>query len=130
MTTDNAQELGRAIESKQNEITVEGDLAKKIIRIKTTGKVAWVIAGGAIAIGVIAVMKMPVAASTGPTGLIAEGLVLGTTAAGAVSVLGVSATVTAVSIGVGARNKRALDELRNNYTLTIVNDRKIILRHK
>lgn len=130
MTTNNAQELGRAIESNQNEITVEGDLAKKIIRIKATGKVAWVIAGGAVAIGVIAIMNMPVAASTGPTGLIAESVVLGTTAIGAVSILGVSATITAVSIGVGARNKKVLDKLRNNYTMTTVNDSKIILRHK
>lgn len=130
MTTSNAQELGRAIESNQNEITVEGDLAKKIIRIKATGKVAWMIAGGAVVIGIIAVMNMPAAASTGPTGLIAEGVVLSTTAAGAVSILGVSATVTAVSIGVGARDHRALGKLRNNYAMTTINDAKIILRHK
>lgn len=130
MITNNAQELGQAIENNQNEITVEGDLARKVIRIIATGKVAWVIAFGAVAVAIIAILNMPMAAATGPTGLIAEGVVLSTAAIGAVSTLGVSATVAAVSIGVGARNKSVLSKLRNKYTITKINNSKIILKRK
>ena len=130
MITNNAQELGRAIENNQNEIIIEGDLAKKVVRIKATGPVAWVIAFGCVTAAIIAILRMPKAVASGPNGLIAEGVVLGTSAVGAVTILGVPATVAAVSIGVGARNKSALSKLRNNYILTKVKDSKVILRRK
>lgn len=41
--------------------------------------------------------------------------------AGAVSVLGVSATVAAISIGVGARNKNAVNKLRKDYAIEKIN---------
>lgn len=131
MTTGNAQELGKALNRNENEIIVEGDLANKVVKIKATGNVAWLVAGGAIAVAVIAVLTTPAAtATTGPMGLIAESAVLGTAAVGAVGVLGVSTTVAAVSIGVGATSKFVLNKLRKNYSITKINDSKIILRRK
>ena len=53
------KELGEALKNDQDRIEIEGDLAKKVIRIKATGKIAWAIAAGAIAVAVIAVLATP-----------------------------------------------------------------------
>ena len=55
VTTSDEKELARAVKNKVDLIIVEFDLAKKVFRIKATGKVAWAIAIGAI-IAVIAVI--------------------------------------------------------------------------
>ncbi len=133
MKVNNPADLGKAIERGEDTIVVEGDLASRTIRIKATGKIAWVIAGGCIAVSIVAILSMPPTAATGPLagpGFVAESAVIATGGAGAISVLGVSATVAAVSIGVGAKSKNAVNKLRNGYTLTKVNDRKIILKKK
>lgn len=130
MTTDNAAELGKAIERGEDTITIEGDLARKIIRIKGTGKIAWALAGGCIAVAIVAVLSSPAAPVAGPAGLILETTALAAGGAGAIGVLGVSATVTAISIGVGAKSKNAINKLRNNYTLTKINARRIVLKKK
>ena len=129
MTTNNAAELGKAIERKENEITIEGDLAKKVIKIKATGNVAWAIAGGAIVVAIVASLAAPAAvpAGGGPMGMIADSVALGAGGAGAVGVLGVSTTIAAISIGVGARNKNAVNKLRNGYTMEKISNSKIIL---
>ena len=50
------KELADAIKDNEDTITIEGDLAKKTLRIKATGKVAWVIAFEAIGVAVYSVM--------------------------------------------------------------------------
>ncbi len=52
VTAENEQELGEALKNDTDTIVIEGDLAKKVVRIRATGKVAWAIAIGAIAIAV------------------------------------------------------------------------------
>ncbi len=133
MRANNAAEVGKAIERGAETIEVEGDLANKIIRIKATGKTAWIIAGGCIAVSIVAILCMPASTATGPAAmgfLVTEATVLATGGAGAVSVLGVAATVALVAIGVGAKSKNAVNKLRNDYTLTMINSRKIVLKKK
>ncbi|MGI0439916.1 hypothetical protein ACRE1S_05235 [Helicobacter himalayensis] len=47
--------LKEAIASNQSSIEIEGNLAQKVVRIKATGAVAWVIAVGAV-VAIIALM--------------------------------------------------------------------------
>ena len=63
---------------------------KKVIKIKTVGKVAWVIAGGAVVVAIVAILAIPAGPATGPAGLIAESVALGAGGAAAVRVLRVS----------------------------------------
>lgn len=130
MTTNNAAELGKAIERNEKTIIIEGDLPKKVIRIKATGQVAWVIAGGTVVVAIVAILAMPAAPATGPAGLIAESVALGAGGAAAVSVLGVSATVAAISMGVGAKSKNVVKKLRDNYNIQKISDSKVILNLK
>lgn len=130
MTTNNAAELGKAIERNENSITVEGDLAKMTVKITGVGQVAWLIAGGAIAVAIVAILAMPAAPAAGSPGLIAESVALGAGGAAAVSVLGVSATVAAISMGVGAKSKNVVKKLRDNYNIQKISDSKVILTRK
>ncbi|MBQ9336755.1 MAG: hypothetical protein IJS14_05605 [Lentisphaeria bacterium] len=115
------KELGEALKEEKSEIEIEGDLARKVIRIKATGKVAWAIAIGAIGVAVVAVLTSP--ATGGAHGVIGVGL----TAPVAVGVLGVSATTAAVSIAVAAGGVGALKTLRS-YQMVKLDDDHIILK--
>ncbi len=129
-TVSNAMELGQAIEREDNTIVIEGDLRKKVVRIKATGKVAWLVAGGAIAVAIVAILAMPAATATGPFGLVAEGVALGAGGAGAVGVLGIPATVAAISIGVGAKSKKAINKLRDDYDMKDSGNKLILTRKR
>lgn len=128
-TVDNAQELGKAIKNGQDEITIEGSLKDQIIKIKATGKVAWVVALGAIGVAVVAIMTMPAAAPTG-AGFIADGAIVASTASAAVAVLGLTTTIAAVSICLGAKNKRVLETLYNDYKIVEKTSRYIKISKK
>ena len=54
------------------------------------GKVAWVIAGGAVVVAIVAILAIPAGPATGPAGLIAESVALGVGGAAAVRGLRVS----------------------------------------
>lgn len=126
---DNAQDLGKAINEGQDEITITGDLKEKVIKIKATGKVAWVIAFGAIGVAVVAIMAMP---ATAPTvyGYVLDSAVVASTAGTAVTVLGWSTTIAAVSVCLGAKNKKVLDMLYKNYKIVEKNSRYIKISKK
>lgn len=128
-TVDNAQELGKAIKNGQDEITIEGSLKDQIIKIKATGKVAWVVALGVIGVAVVAIMTMPAAAPTG-AGFIADGAIVASTASAAVAVLGLTTTIAAVSICLGAKNKRVLETLYNDYKIVEKTSRYIKISKK
>ncbi|WP_034584074.1 hypothetical protein [Helicobacter pametensis] len=51
------EELNQAMSNQQDGIEIEGDLAKKVIKIKATGKVAWIVAFGAICVAMLAFWK-------------------------------------------------------------------------
>ena len=52
MEVKNAKELGQAIKDGMDVIELEADLAKKVIKIKATGNVAWGVAAGALAVAI------------------------------------------------------------------------------
>ena len=114
------KELGEALKNGQDRIEIEGDLSKKVIRIKATGKVAWVIAGGVIAVAVVALLATPV---TGGASNVAHLF----TAPAAVAILGVSATSSAIAIAVAAGGIGALKKLRS-YSLEKNPDGSITLK--
>ena len=133
----NAMELGKAINRGDNHMEIEGDLVNKVFKIKATGNVAWLVAGGAITVAVVAILAIQATSATAPAtgpvagvGLVAESVALSAGGAGAVGILGVSATVTAISIGVGAKSKNAVNKLRNNYNMKKSGNKLILTRIK
>ena len=110
------KDLGEALKKEQDTIEIEGDLQKKVLRIKATGTVAWAIAIGAIGIAVIVVL------GTGGAGAPVSGVV----GFGAVSVLGLPAAVSAVSIAVAAGGVGALNSLRS-YKIVSNSGGKLVL---
>ena len=129
-TVTNATELGKAVENEEQEITIEGDLANKVVKIKATGKVAWVIAFGAVTLAIVAVLASP-SVALGPAGVITEGalITLATgTAASAVAIWGLGTTVAAISIGLGGKGAKALRKLKENYEVIQKGSSKAVLR--
>ena len=112
--------LGRSVNENQDTIIIEGDLKGKVIRIKATGKVAWAVAIGAIAVSVAAVLATP---ATGGTSNAAH-LVTVPVAAGT---LGTAAT-TAVAIAVAAGGVGALNKLRKYQIVEQSADRLVLKR--
>lgn len=119
MTIYTEKELGRALKDEQDTIEIEGDLTKKVLRIKATGKVAWAIAIGAIGIAVTILI------SSGGTGAPVSGLV----GIGAVSVLGGATSVSAISIAVAAGGVSALNSLRR-YRVVKKSGEKVVLKRR
>lgn len=118
MAISNEEELGEALKREQDTIEIEGDLKKKVLRIKATGKVSWAVALAAIGIAVTILL------STGGTGAPVSGLV----GAGAVSVLGLPAAISAVSIAVAAGGVGALNTLRKYEIIEDTGNRLVMSR--
>lgn len=114
------KELGEALKNNQDRIEIEGDLSKKVIKIKTTGKEAWAVACGAIAVAVIAVLASP---ATGGVSNVAHFAVAPVAAA----TLGVSVAGSAIVIAVAAGGIGALNKLRG-YSLEENADGSITLK--
>ena len=110
-------ELGKAIKDGEDYIEVEGNLKDKVIRIKATGRVAWLIAFGVIAAAVA------FALSTGGAGAPAS-LIAGSVPA---TILGLPAATACVSIAVAAGGVGALNKLRS-YTLKKDNGKVILIK--
>ncbi|GKV90438.1 MULTISPECIES: hypothetical protein [Pectobacterium] len=118
------KELAKALKEEKDTITIEGDLAKKTIKIKATGKIAWAIALAAIGIAVgsaIATAGTGGAAApvTGATALLGAG--------GAVGVLGATTTTSAIAIAIAAGGVGVLTRLRK-YTIVDKSDSRVVLR--
>ena len=94
MSVKNEKELAQAIKNGDDYIEVEGDLAKKTLKIKATGKVAWAIAIGGIGVATVAILTLPATTvATGGVGVLAKGFVTtgaGATAAGVLGRPGIS----------------------------------------
>jgi hypothetical protein len=110
-----AAELGKAIKEQQNEIEIEGDIKNHIVRIRAVGKVAWVIAVGAIAVAITAIIATAGSGGTSsPLSVPATGVAY-LLAAGTLG--GVSTVAAAIGIGVAAGGVGALTTLRRGYKL-------------
>ena len=125
-TVTSAAELGRSVNNGENEIIIEGDLSIKIIRIKATGKVAWLIAFGAIGVALVVAVGGTGAGPAAP----AFEAIAATSAAGAVAVLGLPATVAALSMAFAVKNKNVLNALREDYIIMSKSDSRVVLKRK
>lgn len=124
MSVTTEKELADAINRDENTIIIEGDLAKKTIRIKATGKVAWVVAIGSIGVVFYGVI---VTVGTGGTATPVAGFAAVAGSGAALSVLGTAATTAAISMAVSVRSLRVLKKLRNDYKITKTSDNTVIL---
>jgi len=123
MTINNEEDLGEALKNEQDTIEIEGDLKNKVLRIKATGKVAWVVAIGAISVA-IAGTVYPVPEPT--TQGLSKAFAL-TAAGGAVTILGISTTVAAISIAIAAGGVGGLKLLRR-YKVVEQSSEKLVLK--
>lgn len=132
-TVDNAKELGKAIKDKESTIIVEGDLSKKIIRIKAAGPVAWGICIGCIGIAITAILSMPAETVAGPatlgTSTVMHFTAIPVAAAPAAITLG-SAVGPAIAIGVAAGGVGALTALRDKYKIAKKGQNYVELKRK
>lgn len=125
MSVTTEKELADAVSRNEDTIVIEGDLAKKTVRIKATGTVAWAVAIGSIGIvfyGVIATLGTG-GAATPVTGVAA---VAGSSAA--LSILGAATTTAAVSMAVSVRSLSVLKKLRGNYKIANNSGDKVTLK--
>lgn len=118
MAIQTAADLGAALKNGQDTIEIEGDLMKKVLRIKATGNVAWAIAIGAIGVAVI------LALGSGGTAAPVSGIV----GFGAVSVLGLSAATSAATIAIAAGGVGALNTLRKYKIVSDSGDKLVMTR--
>lgn len=114
------KELGEALKRDDDMIQIEGDVANKVFKIKATGKVAWVIAIGAI--GVAVTLSFGSGGAAAPVGMVI--------APAAVTVLGASATYGAIAIAIAAGGVSALGKLRNNYKEISRTENSLLLARK
>lgn len=122
MTIKTEKELGKALKDDLDTIIIEGDLVKKVIRIKATGKIAWAIAIGAIGVSVAAVLATPVTGG-------ASNAVHFVTAPAAVTVLGGAAVTAAIAIAVAGGSVTVLNKLRK-YKIEEQSKDCLILKRK
>lgn len=122
MRVHTAEDLGKAVKNEEDTIEIEGDLVKKTLRIKATGKVAWAIAIGAIGVAVAALVLAP--ATSGGT-VVVEAFA----APAAVGVLGLPTTLAAISIAVAGGGVAVLNKLRH-YKIVEQSDNYLVLKRK
>ncbi|MCC7706005.1 hypothetical protein IGS59_27540 [Janthinobacterium sp. GW460P] len=122
LAINNEKDLGEAIKNGQDTIEIEGDLGKKVVRIKATGNVAWLVAFGAIMVAVVGILY-PVPEPT--TQVVTKAFAF-TSAGAAVTILGAGATATAISIAVAAGGVSALNKLRKYKIVSAANNRVVL----
>lgn len=125
-TVKTEKEFADAINRGEDTIEIEGSLAKKTIRIRATGNVAWAIAFGAIGIATYAAITT---AATGGTSAPVTGPAVGVAGGAAVGILGGAATYSAIAIAVAAGGVGALTKLRG-YEEVSRTDNKLVLKRK
>ncbi|HIF9309362.1 TPA: hypothetical protein ACX6RK_001575 [Photobacterium damselae] len=119
------KELADAIENGEESIEIEGDLGKKTIRIKATGKVAWVVAVGAIAVAIVG-LTYPVPEPASQV-VVKSSAFMAT--GGAVGILGMGTATTATLIAIAAGGVGVLDKLRK-YKIVDTKNGNVILSRK
>ena len=127
MNVKTEEELASAIEKNKSTITIEGNLAKKTVRIKATGTVAWAVAFGSICIAFYAAIATIGTGGTAAPFSVAS-FAVGTGAA--FSVLGTAAANTAISMAVSVRSLSVLKKLRGDYKITKKSEGIVVLSRK
>ena len=124
-TVKTEKELADAINRGEDTIEIEGDLAKKTVKIRATGKVAWAIAFAAIGIAACAAVTTAV---TGGTSAPVTGTVVGLTGGAAVGILGGAATYSAIAIAIAAGGVGVLTKLRGYKEISRTESKLVIKR--
>lgn len=114
------KELAKQIENNADIIIIEGSLKDKVIRIKATGKAAWIVAIGAIGVAVASFLSAP---ATGGVSTVSSFV----GASAAVTTLGLSTTTSAILIAIAAGGVGVLNKLRD-YDIVEENDKRIKLK--
>lgn len=127
MSVTTESDLARAIERGDDTIEIEGDLAKKTLRIKATGRVAWAVAFGAIGVAVYAAIAT---LGTGGAAAPVAGFAAASAGGAAIGVLGSAATATAISMAVAVKSISVLKKLRQDYSITKTSSGSVILRRQ
>lgn len=137
MTVNNEKDLGSAVHNKEDTIIIEGDLVKKVIKIKATGKVAWGVCIGAIVIGMTATVMALIPDPAEPVEVIAAGasygiaaITLGSaaTTAGTIGIAGAMAA-GATGMAIIPIAKKILHGLRK-YKIVEKADNRLVLKRK
>lgn len=131
----NERDLGKALHENVDTIEIEGDLAKKVVKIKATGKAAWIIAIGCIGIAIPALMitvasmgtATPATAPIVVSSLAPAIGVLGTEAAFSIASIATGAALAAGGVGGAAAGIAAVNKLRK-YKLEKNNSKVILMR--
>ena len=124
----NNNELKDAIKRGESTIEIEGDLAKKVIRLKATGNVAWVVAFGALGVAVLSVAVLtPMTVATGGLAAPAEVVVASAAFAPAAAIMGMDVAVMAVGLAVAAGGVGILTRLRSGYKIVDRAHNRVVL---
>lgn len=126
-TMESAKELGEAIKRGDDCIEVEFDLAKKVFKLKATGKAAWAvcITGIGVAVAGVAVSVGTAGTASAPAALISTPAMAGT-----VAILGAPTAIVAVSVALAGGGVGALNHLMKDYDVEKISDEKLILHRK
>lgn len=122
MAITDEKELSKALQDGIDSIEIEGNLKDKVLRIKASGKVAWVIALGAIAIAVIVALSNTLANIGGANKVLME-------SPDSAPYLWLGGVWILVGIAVVAITLAMLNKFRG-YKLEKVSNTRIILRKK
>jgi hypothetical protein len=128
MTTRKAtteKELADAVKSGASTIEIEGDLAKKVVKIRATGPVAWglvaaSLAGGYMFLKLTATVPVPQAKMAFAAASAGSG-------AAALTILGVSASATAFALTRAYGGAEGLKKIRAYKQLSYI-DGKLVLQ--
>jgi len=121
---DTKQELADALHKEQETFEIAGDLINTVLKIKNIGTFSWLVALPAIGTATLATL------ATTKVGKIATPLTLPIAtfyAIGAVPILGLSTTKSAIEIAVAAGGVNALNQLRK-YKIIENTKEKLVLK--
>lgn len=117
-TVTTKKELANAIKANEDQVIITGDLVKGIIRIKLTGKIAWIAAIASIGTAIFLIITSPeVAIGTGGVGSTVSFTGAATAAGAAATILGLPTAIIAIGIGVSAGGVGVLNKIKNNYSI-------------
>jgi hypothetical protein len=102
------KDLAKALKAEWDTIEIEGSLRQKVIRIRGTGKFAWLVTCVALGIAVAIFIVTLVPGATAAPLAAAKGIAC----YGAVTTFGIHATLAAGLIAVGAGSVAALNRFR------------------
>ena len=126
------KELANVAKRGESQIIIEGDLAKHVLRIKLIGPIAWAVAFVSIGGAVYFYLATPSATvASAPLGGTVGALSFGaasTSAAAAVTILGIKATTVAIGIAVASGGVGVLTKLRERYKIIDKSENRLVLK--